>query len=505
MKILDAPAMRQLDARTMEHEPVRSLDLMERAAKSCFQWLRPRLRNHEVIHVFCGMGNNGGDGLALARMLGGSGKKVRAYLVRHASGEGSADFQANLKRLRPVRNVHIDWLEGKDSLPPAEAGDVIVDALLGSGLSRPLEGFLAEVVRHINASGAVVVSIDLPSGLFSEDNRENDPSRIVHADFTLSFQLPKLAFLMAENAPLVGEWHLMDIGLHPVGMEEAATRYFFLDKETVRGFYRPRKKFAHKGHFGHALLMAGSHGKVGAAILAAKACLRSGAGLLTVQVPGCGYAVVQGALPEAMCLEDGDREKLTTLPPLDPYNAVGIGPGIGTDAQTARTLKLLIQQSAGPLVLDADALNILADNPTWCGFLPSGCVITPHPGEFDRLAGKAGSDYQRLLNACDFARRFGLIVVLKGAHTAIISPEGPVYFNSTGNPGMATGGSGDALTGMILGWIAQGYAPLPACLMGVFLHGLAGDMAAAGKGQEGLLAGDLLDMIPRAQRKVLQA
>ncbi len=500
MKILNARQIRKLDAYTIEHEPIRSIDLMERAAKRCFEWIKRRMREKKKVQVFCGMGNNGGDGLAIGRMLGGTGHQVVVHIVRHAS-EGSPDFQKNRKRLHGVRNLQVIELDEGSTLPDIGGDELVVDALFGSGLNRPLDGLPARVVGHINASGAVVVAIDLPSGLFCEDNTGNDHAAIIRADYTLCFQMPKMAFLFAENEMFVGQWEVLDIGLHPEGIARSDSKYSMIEPGMLKEFYRPRSRFSHKGQFGHALLIAGHLGKMGAALIAARACMRSGVGLLSVFLPECGVIPLQTYLPEAMCLPAANRELIDGLPDMERFNAIGIGPGTGTADETARTLKLLLQQAACPLVLDADALNILAENPTWCGFLPSGSVLTPHPGEFDRLAGKCSSGYERLMKAREFAHRFQITLVLKGAFTAVISPAGEVYFNPTGNPGMASGGSGDALTGMILAWMAQNYNPLQSSLAAVFTHGLAADLAARGKAFEGLIVTDLVEMIPSAIRK----
>lgn len=497
MKILNATQIREIDASTIANEPITSIDLMERAAKKCYEWIRRKLRKHKTVKVFCGMGNNGGDGLVIARMLAGTGYRVNVYKVLH-SDRPSEDFAINEKRLNGVKNLHFETIADGDPMPAIDAEDLVVDAMLGSGLARPLEGLLAKVVMHINAVNSVVVAIDFPSGLFCEDNRENNHKHIIKADYTLTFQVPKLAFMFASNDQYVGQWFVLDIGLDAHAIRKADSKNHFLLASDVRTLYRPRRKFAHKGHFGHAYLVAGSYGKSGAAVLAAKAALRSGAGLLTVQIPNSAYQVLQTAVPEAMCMADDHPQIVSGLSNLENYNAIGVGPGLGTHDQTARTLKLLIQNTTVPMVLDADALNILADNLTWCGFLPKGSIFTPHPGEFDRLAGKTTDEHDRLEKAMELAHRFQVHIVLKGAHTVVVCPDGRCFFNSTGNPGMATGGSGDVLTGMILGWLAQNYSPLHSCLLGVYLHGRAGDLAANRKGFEGLIAGDIIDMIPKA-------
>lgn len=497
MKIFNASKTKEIDAYTIKNEPVKSVDLMERAARKCFEWIKRRLKHDHHVHVFCGLGNNGGDGLAIARMIAGSGKKVTVYKILHAA-KVSDDFLVNEKRLKGLRNLHLEAIHEGDHFPTIGDNDVVIDAIFGSGISRSLEGFLAHLVAHINASPGVVISIDLPSGLFVEDNRQNDPEAIIKADYTLTFQFPKLSFLFASNEKFVGDWHVLDIGLHPDAISNTETMHFYLDVADVQQLYRPRKKYSHKGHYGHALLLAGSRGKMGAAVLAARSCLRSGAGLLTIALPGCGYDIIQTSVPEAMCIADPDDEIIKDLPDLAVYNAIGIGPGIGLHPETQRAFKRLIQDTPCPLVIDADAINMLAENPTWLDFLPAWSVLTPHPKEFDRLTGVAACDEDRFMKGIEFSRRFQLVLVLKGAHTVVISPDGRCFFNSTGNPGMATGGSGDVLTGMILGWMAQRYTPLQSAIMAVYLHGMAGDFAFKGKGFEGLVAGDLVEMIPKA-------
>ncbi len=497
MKILNATQIREIDATTIASEPIASIDLMERAARKCYDWIRRKLRKHKTVKIFCGMGNNGGDGLVIARMLAGTGHKVIVYKVLH-SDRPSEDFAINEKRLQGIKNLHIETIADGDAMPVIDPEDLVVDAMLGSGLTRPLEGLLSRVVMHINGAHAVVVAIDFPSGLFCEDNRENNYKHIIKADYTLTFQVPKLAFMFASNDQYVGQWFILDIGLDAEAIRKADTKNHFLQASDVRSLYRPRRKFAHKGHYGHAYLVAGSYGKAGAAVLSAKAALRSGAGLLTVQIPNSAYQVIQTAVPEAMCMADDHPQIVSGLGNLENYNAIGVGPGLGKHDQTTRALKLLIQNSTVPMVLDADALNILAENLTWCGFLPKGSIFTPHPGEFDRLAAKTTDEHDRLEKAVELAHRFQVHIVLKGAHTVVVCPDGRCFFNSTGNPGMGTGGSGDVLTGMILGWLAQNYSPLHSCLLGVYLHGRAGDLAANRKGFEGLIASDIIDMIPKA-------
>jgi ADP-dependent NAD(P)H-hydrate dehydratase / NAD(P)H-hydrate epimerase len=501
MKILTTQQIRLADQHTIEKEPISSIDLMERASLALFDALKRRIKKTDRIKIFCGMGNNGGDGLAVARMLIVSGYRVEVFKIIH-SDKCSPDFMINEERLRKIKRASWVELHPSDSLPELHASDIVVDALFGSGLNRPLEGFPAKVIRHIDASGAIVYSVDMPSGLFGEDNSGNIPENIIKARFTFTFELPKLAFMFAENHQYTGNWQIVNIGLDKSFLEEAETPWYFLQPTDLVPGFRPRQKFDHKGVFGHALLIAGSYGKSGAAVLAARATLTCGAGLLTVHVPKNNYSIQQTSLPEAMVSVDEDEFYFSGIKKISGYSAIAIGPGMGKEPQTQDALKLLIQNGERPLIFDADALNILADNPTWLSFIPAGSILTPHVGEFDRLTGKSDSAWERLNKARDFAFRFKCYLILKGAHTAIVCPDRQVVFNSTGNPGMATGGSGDVLTGVILGFLAQGYTPFYSAIAGVYLHGLAADLATRKKPMECLLAGDIVGFLPKALTKV---
>jgi len=314
--------------------------------------------------------------------------------------------------------------------------------------------------------------------------------------------MPKLGLLMAENEPFIGQWEVLDIGLHPEYLQKEACSHFLTERRDCSLIYRPRPLFAHKGNFGHGLLIAGSTGKMGAAVMAAKACLRSGAGLLTAHVPGDGFLIMQSSIHEAMVSIDPADSCFSALPVLDNYNAIAVGPGLGNDPGTQAALKLLIQQTTVPLIIDADALNILANNKTWISFLPPGSILTPHPGEFERLAGATENQFDRLELLKIMAERYKIYIVLKGAFTAVACPDGNVYFNPTGNPGMAKGGSGDALTGVLLGLMASGYTPGQSCILGTWLHGYAGDLAARKFSTESMLTSDLIDMLGKAFRKI---
>lgn len=502
MKILSSEEIRRADAYTIEHEPVKSIDLMERAAKECVKWIIPTLKGEKEISIFCGLGNNGGDGLAIARLLSQKKFKVEVFIIRY-SDKCSEDFLVNEKRLKKIRKVKIHNITSVEQLGSSiisHRSSVIVDCIFGSGLNKPVEGLAADVINFINQSTCFVVAIDIPSGLFSGKNSQDEKNTIICANHTLTFQSPKLSFMFPENGKYVGDFSVLNIGLDEKFISSLSSKIYFVTEQDVRLILKPRNKFSHKGTFGHALIVSGSYGKMGACVLASRACLSSGTGLVTAHIPKCGYEILQTANPEVMVETDSSENIISDSIPLEKYNAIGIGPGIGTEKETQNVLKVLIQNSKLPLVLDADALNILSENKTWISFLPKNSILTPHPGEFKRLIGDSDNDYVRLQKQKEFSVKYGVYVVLKGAHTCITSPDGEVYFNSTGNPGMATAGSGDVLTGIITGLLAQGYDSKQACVLGVYLHGLAGDMAAKNLSEESLIAGNIIEFLGEAYK-----
>ena len=497
MKFFYTPAIKEVDAYTIKHEPIASIDLMERAASALTAAILD-LYDGCSFAVFAGPGNNGGDGLAVARMLHNAGCGVRVWLV-NPKGKLSPDCAVNLERLRSlsieVIEVHRDF-----AMPSLDGGTVIVDALFGSGLNMPvIDGLFAAVIDGINASGCRVVAVDMPSGLMGGNN---DPQHttIVKAELTLTLQFPKMSLLFAENSPFVGEMKILDIGLSQEGIESITSPLYFTDEKEIKPLLRPRAKHSHKGDYGRTLLVAGSKGMAGASVLSARAALRSGVGLLTVHVPACNNAIVQVAVPEAMTSIDGNECCFSDFIETSKYNAVAVGPGLGQSRESEKALLHLIENCRVPMVLDADALNILARNPEYLRRLPQGSVLTPHPGEFARLFGKAPNRYLSIFAVRAFARDCGLAIVLKGAHSVVIAPDGNLYFNSTGNPGMATGGSGDVLTGVVLALLAQGYSATDAARMAIYVHGLAGDLAAKVKGETALVAGDIADCLSSAWR-----
>lgn len=499
MKILSSSEIRKVDANTITNQHIPSIELMERAAAACAKWISTQFSKVKQVTVFCGSGNNGGDGLAIARLLFDKGYLVKVILV--GTGNQSQENSINLKRLSDYKKIEVlnfADLATRNNLKSIAGNSLVVDAILGTGINRAPDTHIAEVIHTLNALPNSVVAIDIPSGLFSDSCSVEHDSAIVRAHHTITFELPKYAFMFHENASKVGNWHLLPIGLDPLSIEQAPSKFFYTDNDSISRIYRPRKKFSHKGTYGHALLIAGGAGKMGAAVLAAKGCLRSGVGLLHAHVPLCGVEVMQQAVPESMVIADSSEFIFTGNNKLEAFNAIGVGPGLGREEETVNGLKLLIQNTQVPMVLDADALNIVSENKTWLSFLPKQTILTPHVKEFERLAGTSSNDFERHQLQIEFAKKFGLIVILKGAHTCVVLPDGISYFNSTGNPGMASGGTGDVLCGIITGLLAQGYTPAESALLGVFIHGLSGDIAASELSQEALIAGDLINYLGKA-------
>lgn len=501
MKILNVEQTHTLDQYTIEHEPIAPLNLMERAALAFTAWFAARFPATQPVKVFCGLGNNGGDGLAIARLLLQREYTVEVIVVRYAPRE-SDDFMHNHRRLKLITEPV--YVENERDLPALRHTDVIIDAILGSGTTRPAAGLVKATIEAINRAPATVVSVDIASGLYTDAPNEPDFTAI-EPDYTVTFQLPKLALLLPRNGKYVGEWHTVDISLNKRFIDHAPTPFYFTTPDEARLLLRTRDRFSNKGTYGHALLLAGSYGKIGAAVLSARACLRSGVGLLTVQTPRCGYPILQTAVPEVMCQPDEHERVLTgptdrsqtsasVTPPGD-YAVVGVGPGIGQAPETLTMLTNLLPTVGKPMVVDADALNLLAANRHLLGKLPGHSILTPHPKEFERLTQPWDNDYQKLDLLRDFARNYGVVVVLKGAHTAVATPDGDVHFNATGNPGLSTGGTGDVLTGVLTALLAQGYDPVEAAVLGVYAHGLAGDRVAEQRGQTGMIASDVVDAL----------
>jgi NAD(P)H-hydrate epimerase len=496
IKILSAAQIKELDVYTIQHEPVSSIELMERACRAFTNWLVERYDATHRIGIICGTGNNGGDGLGIARMLHEWNYPVKVWVVQGGVKE-TPDFQINLERLE--NKVSVSEITSTVKAELFSDRTLLIDAVFGSGLSRPIEGIYEETIDCLNSIKAIKIAVDIPSGLSVDHHSTGE---IFRAHHTVSFQLPKLCFFMPENHIYTGELHLVDIGLSKKGMAEIQTPLYYTTLKSVKKSGKHRGKFDHKGKFGHALLIAGSTGKMGACVLSARACLRSGVGLLTTQVPKSGNAIVQTSVPEAMTLLDNSDDHFSNPQADDQFQTIGIGPGLGQHVETKTALAKLLEKFRKPMVIDADALNLLAAHSELQMLIPEGSILTPHSKEFERLAGGWSNDFERLLKLQRFSKKINSVVILKGANSTIACPSGNTFFNSTGNPGMATAGSGDVLTGILIGLLAQGYSAEEAAIMGVFVHGLAGDLAVREKGMPSLIAGDLVDFLPSAFKKL---
>ena len=501
MKLLTADQIRTLDRLTIAREPISSTDLMERAANAFVRWFVNEFpETDRPILIFCGSGNNGGDGLAVARLLLKKGYQPRVILCKITDGL-SADSAVNLERLKYAEGSRISVLQEGAEFPILPAEGILVDAILGSGLSRPVEGYWAQLLKILNESDGTRIAIDIPTGLFADR-----PTHSVsfHADLTLTFELPKRSFLHSDNSHRVGRLVTVSIGLDQFAWEGMPSSEWLVEHHEAARMVRKRDSFAHKGNFGHALLVCGSRGKMGAAILAGRAALRSGAGLVTIHTPGSERLPIQANLPEAMVSCDSHEGCFSSLPEstLSNWSAIGIGCGMGVDPASAKGLTALLEHMTKPMILDADALNILSAHPDLLSKLPPNSILTPHPGEYKRLFHPTVTDgFEMWEDLRERSSRLGVFIILKGAYTAVAMPDGRLSINPTGNPGMATAGSGDVLTGILTGLLAQGYDPKDTAVLGVYLHGLAGDVAVRHhQSEQSLIAGDLADHLGEAYK-----
>jgi hydroxyethylthiazole kinase-like uncharacterized protein yjeF len=501
MKLFNTAQIREADNYTIKHEPVSSLNLMERAASAFvkqFSTDYPDKKN--PVYIFCGNGNNGGDGLAIVRLLFKLKYKVQVFTF--PSKKYSDDYLKNEKRLPQKLKKQQHQLTTINPIDTLSNKGIIIDAIFGTGLHDSIQkdSIHYKVIERINACCFhSVVAVDIPSGLLTDEHTDGI---VLKTSKTYTFQFPKLSFLLPENGLYLNDFTILDIGLHPEYSRKTSSPFFLITKEAVHLKIPVRKKYAHKGNYGHAMIAAGSYGKMGAAILAGKACLRAGAGMLTMHLPSCGYSIVQAAFPEAMCVVDKQEKHISVVSSYEKTNAIAIGPGIGTHTATKKAIEQFLRNQTQPIVIDADALNILAAKKSLLPMLPVNSILTPHPKEFERLAGKWKNDFERLQLQQQFSKKHKVIVVLKGAHTSISDTTGNVYFNTTGNPGMATAGSGDVLTGIITGLLAQQLSPLDSAIAGVYLHGLAGDKALQLQSQESLIATDIIASLGTAFKEI---
>ena len=499
LPLLTAPQIREADAYTVAHEPVSSIDLMERAANGFVEWFVNEFPDRELkITVYCGTGNNGGDGLAIARILTTFHYEAISVTIARFSGKESDDFATNYKKLKQSP-VYITELLPERSFPPEE-GRVIIDALLGSGLNKPLAGDFERLVSYINELQKTVVAVDVPTGFLTEGS--TDPHAVViKADFAITFQQPKINFLLPESAPYIKKWQAVDIGIDQAFVASLLSPYLFVEESDIRKKLKPRHHFSNKGTYGHALIVAGKPETMGAAIICAAGCAYSGAGLTTACVPQSGLTALNSYLPEIMAIV---RQR-PALPIIkwDSYNAIGIGPGLGQEDGSLILFKNILDNFKQPIVIDADALNLLAENNKLLQNIPINSVLTPHMKEFDRLFGDHNSWWERIQTGLSQAAELKIYILLKNDYTIIITPAGNVYFNSTSNPAMATGGMGDVLTGIITSLLAQHYSPEDACIIGAFIHGKAGDELVLPNQVNAVLPGKLAAHLPVTMAKLM--
>ena len=496
MKIFSKEQIYEGDRLTTERQGISSVDLMERAATQIFNWMHLRMQGAQVpIHVFCGIGNNGGDGLVVARHLITHGYNVNTYVV-NCSDKRSKDFLTNYDR---IKNVTKDWptlLSCKEEFPSIGQDDIIVDAVFGIGLNREVDDWVKALFQHFKSSKAFTLSIDIPSGLFS-DAVPKDENAVVWAGYTLSFQSPKLVFFLPETAKYSVQWEVVDIGIDPDYLFTTETEVELIGKYEVLQMYKPREKFSHKGQFGHSVIIGGSYGKIGAVILASKSVLASGAGLVTAYVPKCGYSILQSSLPEAMVISDVNEEIITSIKLDFEPSVIGIGVGLGTHSKTITAFGAFLKTNKAPLVIDADGINILSKKKTLLKLLPDFTILTPHPKELERLIGKWKDDFDKIKKVKAFSKKYNVIVVIKGANTITVYQH-KLYVNSTGNPGLATAGTGDVLTGIITGLVSQGYEALSAAIFGVYLHGRSADIAVEYTGYQSMIASHIIETLGEA-------
>ena len=496
MKIFAKEQIYEGDRLTAQRQNISSTELMERAGTQIFNWLHSRMQGAQFpIHVFCGIGNNGGDGLVIARHLITHGYNVFTYVI-NCSDKRSKDFLANYDRIKTVTKDWPTLLGCEDEFPAIHQDDIIVDAIFGIGLNRPVDDWVKALFQHFKNSRAFTLAIDMPSGL-SSDQVPQDENGVVWANHTLSFASPKLVFFLPDTAKYTLQWEILDIGLDSEFLYTTETEAELIGKFEVLPLYKPREKFAHKGSYGHALVIGGSQGKMGSVLLASKAVMSSGAGLVTAYVPKCGDIVIQTAFPEAMVITDKNETIISEINfDLQP-TVIGIGIGLGIDKLTASAFEAFLKVNKTPLVIDADGINLLSQKKTLLKLLKPNTILTPHPKELERLIGKWKDDFDKLKKAKSFSKKHKTILVIKGAHTTIIQNE-KLYINSTGNPGLATAGSGDVLTGIITGLISQGYEPVLAAIFGVYLHGRSADIAVENFGYQSLLASHIIEYLGEA-------
>ncbi|NAS30406.1 NAD(P)H-hydrate dehydratase [Flavobacteriaceae bacterium R38] len=492
MKIFSANQIYEADKFTIKKQEITSYELMERSGTVIFDWIHTRLQGAQVkIHVFCGIGNNGGDGLVVSRHLVTHGYNVETYILNFSDNH-SKDFLKNLDKIKDLKH----WpslINCVDDFPEINKEDIVVDAIFGIGLNRRPEVCTTDLIRHINKSEAFTLAVDVPSGMHMDQEPESE-DLVVHANYVLTLQSPKLPFFLPQTGIYINDWEVLDIGIDQEYIQQTAVETYLIEKQEILQVYTPRAKFSHKGSYGHSLIIGGSYGKIGAALLASKACLNTGAGLVTSYTPKCGYSIIQTAFPEGMVVTDAEENYISKIDFEISPSVIGMGMGMGMHDKTVKAFKDFLEANKKPLVLDADAINILAENESLLEKVPPQTILTPHPGELKRLIGQWKDDFDKIKMAKAFAKKYDVILIIKGAHSMVIY-DGKAYINNTGNPGMATAGSGDVLAGIITGFISQGYEQLTSAIFGVYLQGKAGDLAILKTGYQALTASRLIDYI----------
>ena len=496
MKIFSAEQLMEADRRTIRNQDITSDELMERAGTLVFNEIHKRLKGAGgPVKIFCGIGNNGGDGLVIGRLLIEHGYEVTIYVVNY-SDKRSPNFLKNYDRIKNVTKKWPILLKSDADFPELSKEDFVVDAVFGVGLNRPLLEWVADLIRHINNSGAFILAIDMPSGLFA-DQHTKEISSVINANYTMTFQSPKVVFYLPQTAGFAGDVEVIDIGLDRDYLQDTSTAFQLIGKEEAKYLYTPREEFTHKGTYGHALLVGGSYGKMGSIGLTTTACLKAGAGMATVFIPGCGYSILQTLIPEAMVLTDKAEKHLSQIEyDLDP-SVISFGVGVGKNKETRDAFEDLLERTEKPMVIDADGLNLLSENKELLDKLPENSLLTPHPKELERLIGAWEDDFEKLKKTRNLVEKYKVMVIIKGSHSITVTKDN-YYINNSGNPGMATAGSGDVLTGVLTGLISQGYDPSTAAVFGVYLHGKAGDIAANKLSYQALLAGDIAEHIGAA-------
>ncbi|WP_185877896.1 NAD(P)H-hydrate dehydratase [Blattabacterium cuenoti] len=510
MKILSLNQIKQADQYCIDFEPISSLDLMDRASKKCIDWIIENKNFFKKLNfpfiILSGNGNNGGDGLSLAIKFYLLGININIYII-NISKHSSYEFLMNKKKILEYNIKYMDIYEN-DKYPFFNEKSYLIDAILGVGLNRSLNKYWKSFFNFINKKNFLsVLSIDIPSGMFIEKQNENIDN-IIKSDYILTFQTPKLPFFLPDYEKCIKEWFILNIGWKNEFIEKIYTKNFYINKKMIFHMKKKRKKFSHKGNYGHGVIIGGSYGMIGSIILSGKASFKCGIGKLSIFIPNCGYNIVQNNILEAIVKTDIHNNYISKIFIPDNINSIGIGMGMGVNKFTINAFKLFLidlsnnkEKSFIPIVIDADAINILSNDSNLLNLLPKNTIITPHPKEFRKLFGSWNNDFHKLDILRKMSKKHNIYIILKGAHSIVSTPNNELYFNSTGNPGMATAGSGDVLTGMILSFLSQGYSIKNSCIMSVYLHGLSGDFAAKTLNEDSIIATDIINHIPKSIKK----